>query len=120
MHVSVRSDQEGVAVLDRIRIWLSVLAALSANSPLRNGEDTGYASHRTQAWGRWPTAGPSGLFGLPASGAALAAVLTETDEPQGPYNRLFSLNAGASSAYYVSSRPLVGFEVSCQAFQSPG
>lgn len=52
-----------MAVLDRIRIWLPVLMALSANSPFRNGADTGYASYRTQAWGRWPTAGPAELFG---------------------------------------------------------
>lgn len=33
VHVSVDSDEEGVAVLDRIRPWLSVIAALSVNSP---------------------------------------------------------------------------------------
>ena len=58
VHVSVGSDEEGVAVLDRIRIWLPVLAALSANSPFWNGADTGHASNRTQAQGSvadsWP------------------------------------------------------------------
>lgn len=33
VHVAVESDEEGVAVLDRIRPWLSVLSALSVNSP---------------------------------------------------------------------------------------
>lgn len=33
VHVSVESDEEGVAVLDRVRGWLPVLLALSANSP---------------------------------------------------------------------------------------
>lgn len=73
VHVSVDSDEEGVAVLDRIRIWLPALAALSANSPFWNGDDTGYASYRTQAWGRWPTVGPVELFGSAAGYHALIA-----------------------------------------------
>lgn len=63
VHVSVDSDDEGVAILDRIRPWLAVLAALSANSPFWNGRSTGYASFRTQAWTRWPATGPTDLFG---------------------------------------------------------
>src|SRR4051795_3895867 len=54
VHVSVADDDEGVAVLNRIRIWLPVLTALAANSPFWQGEDTGYASFRSQAWHRWP------------------------------------------------------------------
>jgi len=50
-------------VLDRIRVWLPVLVALSANSPFWYGTDTGFASFRYQAWSRWPTAGPSEVFG---------------------------------------------------------
>ncbi|MFJ6002879.1 glutamate--cysteine ligase [Arthrobacter sp. NPDC092385] len=63
VHVEVASDEEGVAVLDRIRVWLPVIAALTANSPFWNGADTGYASYRSQAWNRWPTAGPCEIFG---------------------------------------------------------
>jgi glutamate---cysteine ligase / carboxylate-amine ligase len=63
VHVEIESDDEGVAILDRIRIWLPVLMALTANSPFCNGVDTGYASYRSQAWYRWPTAGPSEIFG---------------------------------------------------------
>ncbi|WP_089336603.1 carboxylate-amine ligase [Blastococcus mobilis] len=62
VHVSVADDDEGVAVLDRIRIWLPVLTALTANSPFWQGEDTGYASFRSQAWHRWPSAGPNEVF----------------------------------------------------------
>src|SRR3954470_13944961 len=58
VHVSVESPEEGIAVLDRIRVWLPVLTALSANSPYWQGEDTRYDSFRSQAWGRWPSAGP--------------------------------------------------------------
>ena len=59
VHVSVDGDEEGVAVLNRIRIWLPVLTALTANSPFWQGADTGYASFRSQAWHRWPSAGPN-------------------------------------------------------------
>jgi glutamate---cysteine ligase / carboxylate-amine ligase len=63
IHVSVESRAEGVAVLDRIRIWLPVLLALSVNSPFWQQQDTGYSSFRTVLWGRWPSAGPTDLFG---------------------------------------------------------
>lgn len=65
IHVFVESDEEGVAVLDRMRIWLPVLIALSANSPFWHGQDTGYASYRSQVWSRWPTAGPLEILGSP-------------------------------------------------------
>jgi YbdK family carboxylate-amine ligase len=63
VHVQVSSDEEGTAILDRIRPWLPPLLALSANSPFWQGRDSGYASFRYQAWGRWPSSGPTGLFG---------------------------------------------------------
>jgi carboxylate-amine ligase len=63
VHVSVSSPDEGVAVIDRIRPWLAVLLALSANSPFWQGRDSAYASFRYQAWMRWPTAGPTDAFG---------------------------------------------------------
>ncbi|CAL9575961.1 glutamate--cysteine ligase [Streptomyces sp. enrichment culture] len=63
VHVSIASDEEGVAVLDRIRPWLSVLVALSANSPFWHGKDTDYHSYRSRVWGRWPSVGPVELFG---------------------------------------------------------
>jgi carboxylate-amine ligase len=63
VHVEVGSRDEGVAVLDRIRPWLSVLLAVSTNSPFWNGHDSGYASYRTRVWSRWPCAGPTELFG---------------------------------------------------------
>ncbi|MFD9434541.1 glutamate--cysteine ligase [Streptomyces sp. NPDC060002] len=63
VHVSVDSDEEGVAVVDRIRPWLSVLTALSANSPFWQGLETDYSSYRSRVWQRWPSAGPTELFG---------------------------------------------------------
>jgi carboxylate-amine ligase len=63
VHVAIDSADEGVAVLDRIRPWLPVLVALSANSPFWQETDTGFASYRYEAWGRFPSAGPTQLFG---------------------------------------------------------
>ncbi|MET9108089.1 glutamate--cysteine ligase 2 [Streptomyces zhihengii] len=63
VHVSVDSDEEGVAVLDRMRPWLSVLTAMSANSPFWQGQDSEYASYRSRVWNRWPSAGPVDVFG---------------------------------------------------------
>jgi carboxylate-amine ligase len=63
VHVSVDGDEEGVGVLDRIRVWLPTLLALSANSPFWNGTDTGFASYRAQALARWPSWGPTDRFG---------------------------------------------------------
>jgi len=76
VHVSVRSRAEAVGVLDRIRPWLGCLIAISANSPFWQGEDTGYASWRTQLWQRWPSAGPTELFGSVKAYDDLANALT--------------------------------------------
>ncbi len=79
VHVSVEGDEEGVAVLDRIRVWLPVLTALTANSPFWLGEDSGHASYRAQAWGRWPSSGPNELFGDAAAYHRLVEQLLATE-----------------------------------------
>ena len=63
VHVSVDSDEEGIGVLDRIRVWLPTLLAISANSPFWQGEDTRYASFRSQVIVRWCAVGPNDVFG---------------------------------------------------------
>jgi len=63
VHVAVEDDEEAVGVIDRLRPWLPLLLALSANSPYWRGVDTGFASWRSQIWGRWPSSGPAELFG---------------------------------------------------------
>jgi glutamate---cysteine ligase / carboxylate-amine ligase len=67
VHVGVDTDEEGVAVLDRIRPWLAPLLALSANSPFWQGSDTGYSSYRSRVWSRWPSSGPVEVFGSPTA-----------------------------------------------------
>ena len=78
VHVSVDSDEEGVAVLDRIRAWLPALTALSSNSPFWNGTDSGYASFRTPAWNRWSSAGPTEVFGSARAYHSLVEDLSAT------------------------------------------
>ena len=53
-----RARRGGIAAIDRIRVWLPVILAMSSNSPFYDGRDTGYASYRWQLWMRRPSAGP--------------------------------------------------------------
>jgi carboxylate-amine ligase len=59
VHVGISNPDIAIAVINRARIWLSVLLALSANSPFWLGEKTGYISYRTELWSPFP------LFGSP-------------------------------------------------------
>ncbi|MFF1476694.1 glutamate--cysteine ligase [Streptomyces sp. NPDC058301] len=62
VHVGIEDRELGVGVLNRLRPWLPALTAMAANSPLWDGRDTGFASWRTIAYGRWPVGGPPPLF----------------------------------------------------------
>jgi carboxylate-amine ligase len=79
VHVAIDSAAEGVGALDRIRPWLAPLLALSANSPFWGGADTGYASYRSQVWVRWPSAGPTELFGDPGGYRNVVRVMLGTE-----------------------------------------
>ncbi|MFD5189369.1 glutamate--cysteine ligase [Streptomyces sp. NPDC058357] len=78
VHISVASDEEGVGVLDRMRVWLPVILALSANSPFWQGRDTTYSSYRSRVWGRWPSAGPVEVFGTAKQYREQVRALMET------------------------------------------
>ena len=58
VHVGVPSRDLGVQVLARLRPWLAPLLAVTANSPIADGHDTGWASWRYMIHTRWPTAVP--------------------------------------------------------------
>ena len=58
VHVGVPSRDLGVQVLARLRPWLAPLLAVTANSPITGGHDTGWASWRYPIQSRWPTATP--------------------------------------------------------------
>jgi len=67
VHVGVRDPDIAIEVMNRVRGWIPLLVALSANSPYWMGHDTSYASFRTQVFHRWPTAGiPEHLDGRAA------------------------------------------------------
>jgi carboxylate-amine ligase len=75
VHVGLEDREAGVQVMNRARVWLAPLLALSANSPFWLGQDTGYASYRTQVWSRLPTAGPPAPFSSLAEHDALIEAL---------------------------------------------
>src|ERR671917_210798 len=78
VHVGLHDREAALQVMNHLRPWLAPLLALSANSPFWLGEDTGYASYRTQVWGRLPTAGPPAPFSSLAEHDALVRALVET------------------------------------------
>ena len=59
-------------MLARLRPWLAPLLAVSANSPIAGGHDTGWASWRYVIQARWPTAVPPAAW--PDAAAYDAAV----------------------------------------------
>ncbi len=62
VHVAVPDRDAAVAVSNRLRPWLPLLLALTANSAIYRNADTGHASWRSVLWARWPSAGPPPHF----------------------------------------------------------
>ncbi|MDT5279578.1 MAG: glutamate---cysteine ligase / carboxylate-amine ligase [Mycobacterium sp.] len=62
VHVAVPSREVAVRVSNRLRPWLPLFLALSANSAIYRNTDTGYASFRSILWARLPNAGPPPQF----------------------------------------------------------
>jgi glutamate---cysteine ligase / carboxylate-amine ligase len=62
VHVAVPSREAAIRVSNRLRPWLPILLALTANSAVYRNADTGYASFRSVLWARWPSAGPPPHF----------------------------------------------------------
>ncbi|MGL6344199.1 MAG: carboxylate-amine ligase [Waterburya sp.] len=62
VHVGLSDRVIALQVINRARIWLPVLLALSANSPFWLGRDTGYVSYRTEMWKRLPLTGQPQVF----------------------------------------------------------
>ncbi len=58
VHVGVADRQTGLRIVHAIRPWLPVLLALTAASPVWNGQDSGWASRRFPLVATWPTARP--------------------------------------------------------------
>jgi len=84
VHVGLVDAGEAIEVLNRSRPWLPVVAALAVNSPFWLGDDTSYASFRTEIWRRWPMSGLPETFASRPEYDALVADLVATgaiDDP---------------------------------------
>jgi glutamate---cysteine ligase / carboxylate-amine ligase len=57
VHVGVPTPHAAIQVLNRIRVHLPLLLALSANSPYWQGRATGFASTRPSVFGAFPRSG---------------------------------------------------------------
>ncbi|WP_229402207.1 carboxylate-amine ligase [Micromonospora okii] len=75
VHVGVPDRELAVRVCNHLRPWLPVVQALTANSPLHDGCDTGHASWRSMQFDRWPSAGPTPHFDSAADYDATVAQL---------------------------------------------
>ncbi|MDY7023161.1 MAG: glutamate--cysteine ligase, partial [Cyanobacteriota bacterium] len=62
VHIGIEDKELAIAVINRARLWLSILLALSANSPFWLGEETGYFSYRSELWSPFPLVGPPPVF----------------------------------------------------------
>ncbi|HEY9671625.1 MAG TPA: carboxylate-amine ligase [Waterburya sp.] len=78
VHVGLRDREAAIQVMNRARVWLAPLLALSANSPFWLGTDSGYASYRTEIWSRWPLSGIPYTFQSHAEYKTLVEALVTT------------------------------------------
>lgn len=62
VHVAVPNREVALQVSNFLRPWLPLFLALTANSSIYHGNETGYASWRSILWRRWPSAGPPPHF----------------------------------------------------------
>jgi carboxylate-amine ligase len=98
VHVGIKDREAAIQVMNRARLWLAPLLALSANSPFWLGRDTGYASFRTEVWRRWPMAGTPQQFDSRAEYDALVEDLVHTK------------SVGDATKIYWDVRPSARFE----------
>ncbi|QXU55836.1 glutamate--cysteine ligase [Rhodococcus sp. LW-XY12] len=77
VHIGVDDRDRAAQLINHLRPWLPALLALTANSPITDGRDTGYASWRYLRWGRWPSAGlPPQCASAAEYDAAVESLLT--------------------------------------------
>ncbi|MGC4938090.1 carboxylate-amine ligase [Kribbella sp. DT2] len=62
VHIDVPDKEAAIRVSNHLRPWLPALLALSANSAIYLGADTGFASWRAIMWSRWPCVGQPPYF----------------------------------------------------------
>ncbi|MER7245656.1 glutamate--cysteine ligase [Kribbella sp. NPDC000426] len=74
VHVEVPDKQAAIRASNHLRPWLPALLALTANSPIYLGRDTGFASWRWLMTTRWPCAGPPPYLESPEHFDALVSM----------------------------------------------
>jgi carboxylate-amine ligase len=84
VHIGLADREMAVQVLNRARSWLPTLLALTANSPFWRGDDSGYASFRTEVWQRWPLAGTPATFASRADYDDVVATLLAVEAIDDP------------------------------------
>lgn len=84
VHVGVPDPEMAIQVMNRVRLDVPILLALSGNSPFWAGVDTRYASYRTEVFHRWPTAGLPEPFASRAEYDGLVSLLQATSAIDAP------------------------------------
>ncbi|OJZ69672.1 carboxylate--amine ligase [Mycobacterium paraffinicum] len=79
VHVQVPDRAAAIHVSNWLRPWLPSLLALSANSAIYRGADSGYASWRSVLWRRWPVAGPPPFFPSPEDYDSTVRMLIDSE-----------------------------------------
>ncbi len=79
VHIGCEDRKIALQIINRARLWIAPLLALSANSPFWLQDDTGYDSFRTEIWWRWPMAGPPPFLSSLAEYDSLLQQLIKTD-----------------------------------------
>lgn len=95
VHVGVHDPELAIQVMNRVRLDIPVLLALSANSPFWNGIDTRYASYRTEIFHRWPTTGLPEVFASRAEYDALVETMHQVDAIDAPARLYWDLRPSA-------------------------
>ncbi len=62
VHIGIADPEDVIQTMNRSRAWLAPIIALSASSPFWLGEETGYASYRSELFSRWPMTGTPQTF----------------------------------------------------------
>ncbi len=96
VHVGIEDPDLRIAVMDRVRPWLAVLLALSANSPYWQGTDTGYASYRSIVWQPWPTAAMPPRLENNRNYDAMVAELTAIEAIENPHSLYWYVRPSAA------------------------
>ncbi|MFL6143780.1 MAG: glutamate--cysteine ligase [Labedaea sp.] len=84
VHIGLPDRETAVQVSNHLRPWLPTLLALTANSAVHCGRDTGHASWRSIIASRWPCSGPPPYFPSAAHYDATVEMLIDTETIMDP------------------------------------